>query len=338
MRARAKVMWVAAMLVALAALAPFAGSFVLLLLTKVLVFGILAMSADILLGYTGLPTMGHAAYLAVGAYFAAILADRHGIGLGCDFFAVMVGGFVLGAALAAVFGLIAMRATGVYFLMITLALGMVVWGLAYRWNSLTGGDNGINLLGRPVCGVSFSSPLAYYYVALGGFTLILAGLYVLVNSPFGRSLVGIRESETRMRILGYHTWLHKYLAYIVAGACGGFAGVLWAFVNLIVSPQDAVLTTSVDALLMVILGGPGTLIGAALGSAVVVFLREYLSTQVSWWQYVLGIVYILTIYYLPDGLIGIPAALQRWRGSRGGTPPAAISGTPAADAAANSTA
>jgi branched-chain amino acid transport system permease protein len=127
-------------------------------------------------------------------------------------------------------------------------------------------------------------------------------------------LVGIRESEVRMRILGYNAWLHKYLTLLIAGATGGFAGVLWAYTNRIVSPQDAILTTSVDVLLMVILGGPGTLIGGVVGAGAVLFLREYLSTQITWWQYVLGTVYILTIYYMPDGLIGIPkyvGAMQR---------------------------
>ena len=322
--ARRKLLLVLALLAALGVGAPFANSFVLLLLTKVLVFGILAMSADLLLGYTGLAPMGQAAYLAVGAYFAAILAERFGIGLGCDFIAVLAGGFLLGCAVAAVFGLIAMRSTGVYFLMITLALGMVVWGLAYRWNSLTHGDNGINIAQRPACGIPFTAPLAYYYLVFAAFVLVLGGLYVLVNSPFGRGLVGIRESEIRMRILGYNTWLHKYLIYLIAGACGGFAGVLWAFVNRIVSPEDAILTTSVDALLMVILGGPGTLVGGVIGAAVVLFLREYVSTQITWWQYILGLVYILTIYYLPDGLIGLPAYLRNLKGSKRGQTPAAL--------------
>jgi len=311
---RTKVLLVAALLIGLGVAPQLSNSYVVLLLTKVLVFGMLAMSTDLLLGYTGVAPMGQAAYLAVGAYFAAILGDRFGIGLGCDFLAVLAGGFIAGALVASVFGLIAVRSTGVYFLMITLALGMVIWGLAYRWNSLTHGDNGINLTGRPACGISFVDPIAYYYLVFAAFLSMLGGLFLLVNSPFGRSLVGIRESEIRMRILGYNTWLHKYLIMLISGACGGFAGVLWAYVNRIVSPQDAVLTTSVDVLLMVILGGPGSLVGGVIGAGVVLFLREYLSTQVTWWQYVLGIVYILTIYYMPDGLIGLPKyvkALQR---------------------------
>ncbi len=287
-------------------LAPFTGPFIILLLAQILVLGIMAMSVDLLLGYTGLPSLGQAAYLGVGAYLTAILATKFGIGLGWDFWLVVLLGMLSGAATAAFFGLFAIRASGVYFLMITLALGMCVWGLAYRWNSLTGGDNGINLRGRPKLGdLAFSNDLTFFYVVLGFFVASFFALHVLANSPFGKSLVGIRERELRMRILGYNTWLHKYIAFVIAGAFGGLAGVLWAHLNGIVSPSDVILTTSVDALLMVVLGGPGTLVGGLIGATLVVFLREYLATLVPWWQYVLGAVYVLTILYLPGGLMAL---------------------------------
>ena len=286
-------------------LAPFAGPFVILLLAQVLVLGIMAMSVDLLLGYTGLPSLGQAAYLGVGAYLTAILATKYGIGLGWDFWLVVAAGMLSGAATAAFFGLFAIRASGVYFLMITLALGMCVWGLAYRWNSLTGGDNGINMRGRPSFGIRLADDLTFFYVVLGFFIASFFALHLLVSSPFGKSLVGIRERELRMRILGYNTWLHKYIAFVIAGAFGGLAGVLWAHLNGIVSPSDVILTTSVDALLMVVLGGSGTLVGGLIGATVVVFLREYLATLVQWWQYVLGAVYVLTILYLPGGIMAL---------------------------------
>jgi len=293
-------------LAVVALLAPFAGPFVILLLAQVLVLGIMAMSVDLLLGYTGLPSLGQAAYLGVGAYLTAILATKYGIGLGWDFWMVVALGMLSGAATAAFFGLFAIRASGVYFLMITLALGMCVWGLAYRWNSLTGGDNGINMRGRPTLGdVAFSNDLIFFYVVLGFFLASFFALHLLVSSPFGKSLVGIRERELRMRILGYNTWLHKYIAFVVAGAFGGLAGVLWAHLNGIVSPSDVLLPASVDALLMVVLGGSGTLVGGLVGATVVVFLREYLATLVPWWQYVLGTVYVLTILYLPGGIMAL---------------------------------
>jgi len=310
---RQKIVAVVAVLLVLLFCVHFASSFVVLLITQALVFGILAMSLDILLGYTGLPSLGQAAYLGVGAYLTAILATRFEFGLDASFWVVIVLGIAIGALTAAFFGLFAIRATGVYFLMITLALGQCLWGLAYRWNSLTGGDNGINMPGRPEFGFDLSDDLTFFYVVFGFFVASLAALYLLVRSPFGRSLIGIRESELRMRVLGYNTWLHKYIAFIVSGAFGGLAGVLWAFLNGLVGPEDVVLTTSVDALLMVVLGGPGTLVGGAIGAGVVVLLREYLSTLVPWWQYVLGGVYVLTILYLPGGLMGIPERIRQQR-------------------------
>jgi branched-chain amino acid transport system permease protein len=301
-------MKVAVLLVVLAAvalIAPFTGPFIILLLAQVLVLGIIAMSVDLLLGYTGLPSLGQAAYLGVGAYLTAILATKYGFGLGWDFWLVVAMGMAAGAATAAFFGLFAIRASGVYFLMITLALGMCVWGLAYRWNSLTGGDNGINMSTRPKLGeLAFANDVVFFYVVLGFFIASFFALQLLVSSPFGKSLVGIRERELRMRILGYNTWLHKYIAFVIAGAFGGLAGVLWAHLNGIVSPTDVLLPASVDVLLMVVLGGPGTLVGGLIGATVVVFLREYLATVVQWWQYVLGAVYVATILYLPGGIMG----------------------------------
>jgi branched-chain amino acid transport system permease protein len=308
-----KILAVVVALAVVAVIVPNTNSFVILLVTRALAFSILVMSLDILLGFTGLASLGQAAYLGVGAYLTAILATRYHIGLGWDFWLVAVLGILLGAALAAVFGLLAIRASGVYFLMITLALGQCVWGLAYRWNSLTGGDNGINLRERPKFGIDLSNELTFFYVVFGFFAVSLLVMYVLVRSPFGRSLLGIRERELRMQILGYNTWLHKYIAFIIAGGFGGLSGVLWAHTAGIVSPENVVLTTSVDAILMAVLGGAGTLVGGVIGAVIVFGLREYLSTLVPWWQYVLGAVYVLTIFYLPTGLMGIPERIRQRR-------------------------
>ncbi len=311
-----KILIVALCLVAIGYIVPQSGSFVVLLATRTMAFAILAMSVDILLGFTGLSSMGQAAYFGVGAYLTAVLATKLHFGLGWDFWIVVVLGMLIGAALAALFGLFAIRAGGVYFLMITLALGQCVWGLAYRWNSLTGGDNGINLSGRPNFGLDLGNEVTFFYLVFGFFVVSMLMMYVLVRSPFGQSLAGIRERELRMQILGYNTWLHKYIAFIIAGAFGGLAGVLWAHTNGHVSPETVVLTTSVDSLLMVVLGGAGTLVGGAIGAAIVFGLREYLSTLVPWWQYVLGAVYVLTILYLPMGLMGVPARVRQWLRSK----------------------
>jgi branched-chain amino acid transport system permease protein len=312
-RDRIKILIVIVALAAVALIVPHTTSFIILLATRALAFSILVMSLDLLLGFTGLASLGQAAYLGIGAYLTAILAARYQVGLGYDFWLVVAFGMLGAAALAALFGLLATRATGVYFLMITLALGQCVWGLAYRWNSLTGGDNGINLQHRPKFGIDLANEVTFFYVVFGFFAVSLLVLYTIVRSPFGRSLVGIREREPRMKILGYNTWLHKYLAFIIAGAFGGLSGVLWAHTAGIVSPENVVLTTSVDALLMAVLGGAGTLVGGIIGASVVLFIREYLSTLVHWWQYVLGGVYVLVILYLPGGLMSIPERIRQWR-------------------------
>src|SRR6202022_4440982 len=312
---RAKIIVVATVLAAVAAIVPHTNSFVILLATRALAFSILVMSLDILLGFTGLASLGQAAYLGIGAYVAAVLATKYQFGLGYDFWLVVLFGILAGAVLAAFFGLFAVRATGVYFLMITLALGQCVWGLAYRWNSLTGGDNGINLRERPRFGIDLAHDVTFFYLVFAFFAVSLLAMYVLVRAPFGQSLAGIRERELRMRILGYNTWLHKYIAFIIAGGFGGLAGVLQAHTAGLVSPENVVLTTSVDALLMAVLGGAGTLVGGVIGCFIVFGLREYLSTVVPWWQYVLGAVYVLTIFYLPGGLMGIPERIRQRRSS-----------------------
>ena len=265
---------------------PLVSSFLLALLTQAVIYAVLAMSLDIILGYTGLASLGHAAYLGLGAYSVGILATRHGAG----FWVTLAVGVLLATAVAAIFGLVALRATGVYFLMITLALGMVVWGLAHRWVSMTQGDNGIAGVPRPDLGLpwSFTPGISFYYIAFTGFLLALLVLRTIVRSPFGQTLVGIRESESRMRTLGYHVWLHKYIGFVIAGGVGGFAGVLWAYYHGFVSPADLELATSVEILLMVALGGRGTLLGPALGAALIVGLKNLVSIYTHRWLLILG--------------------------------------------------
>lgn len=301
-----------AVVAALALLVPASGSFAVVLVTRILIFAILAMSVDLLLGYTGLSSLGQAAYFGVGAYMAAILAERFQIGLGLDFIGILALGMLAGGILAAIFGLLALRASGVSFLMITLALGQCAWGLAYRWNSLTGGDNGVTLRTRPnLMGLDLTDKVVFFWVVLVVFSAAAIAMRTLVRSPFGLGLTGIREREVRMQALGYNTWLYKYMLFVISGAFAGLAGVLWAHANGHVSPELLMLNTSIDALLVVVLGGAGTLFGSVLGTAIVFGLREYLSTFVPWWQYVLGIVYIVAILYLPNGLLGLRARIQQ---------------------------
>jgi branched-chain amino acid transport system substrate-binding protein len=302
----------AAVLGGLIALPPLLSPFMLTLATQALILAIVAMSLDLLLGYLGLSSLGHAAYLGLGAYGVGVLTTRHG----ANFWVTLAVGVGLAVLVAGIFGLVALRATGVYFLMITLALGMVVWGLAHRWVTLTQGDNGISSVPRPL-GLpwSLTRPVPFYYFALIGFVLAFLLLRVIVRSPFGQSLVGIRESESRMRTLGYHVWLHKYVAFVIAGGVGGFAGVQWAYFNNFVSPADLELATSVEVLLMVALGGRGTLVGPALGAAVIVLLKYLVSGYTHRWVLILGAVYIGTIVYAPDGIVGAVRQLTQRRRS-----------------------
>ena len=287
----------------LAVLPPFYSSYWVTLFTQMLIFAILAMSLDILLGYTGLSSFGHAAFFGAGAYAVGILSTRYHVG----FLACLASGIALSAGISLIFGLLVAHATGVYFLIITLALGMTLWGLAFRWVSMTGGDNGISGIARPEWGLplSLQDPVTFYYVILGFFLISLILMALLVRSPFGHSLKGVRESESRMRVLGYHTWLHKYLSYVCSAAFGGFAGVLWAYFNGFTSPYDMDLTASIEIILMVILGGPGTLVGPALGAGIIVFLKNFISAYTERWLLILGTIYILTILYAPQGLVNL---------------------------------
>jgi len=296
------IMTLAAVGILLVAVPPFLSSYPLTLLTQALIFAIFAMSLDLLLGYTGLPSLGHAAYFGVAAYVVAIFTTEYQTG----FWTCLTVAILAAIVTAAAFGLIAIRALGTYFLMITLALGMVVWGLAFRWVSLTKGDNGISGVPRPSLGLpwSFANQTAFYYLTLVAFLLALGLLVLIVRSPFGMSLRGIRESERRMRSLGYNVWLHKYLSFILAGAFAGLAGVLWAYYNGFVSPVEVQLITSVETLLMVAMGGPGTLVGPALGAGVIVFLKNFVSVYTKRWLLILGGVYICVILFAPQGILG----------------------------------
>ena len=282
---------------------PFYTSYWVTLLTQMLIYGIMAMSLDILIGYTGLSSFGHAGFFGSSAYVVAILSTRYKMG----FLICLLSGIAVTTVISMVFGLLVAHATGVYFLIITLALGMVLWGLAFRWVGMTRGDNGISGIPRPDLGlpISLKDPLTFYYVILIFFLVCLILMAIYVRSPFGHSLKGVRESESRMRILGYHTWLHKYLSYVSAAAFGGVAGALWAYFDGFISPYNMDLTASIEIILMVILGGPGTLIGPALGAGIIVFLKNFISAYTQRWLLILGSIYILTILYAPQGLMNL---------------------------------
>jgi len=295
-----------AALLVLIALPAFLSSYQLSLLTKMLIFGIFAMSLDLLLGYTGLPSLGHAAYFGVAAYTVGLLALRVTNNFWLDFPA----GLLMATGVSALFGLFALRARGSYFLMITLALGQVLWGIAFGWRSLTGGDDGLPSVPRPQLPLpwALTDGVPFYYFVLAFFAVAVLVLSVIVRSPFGRALVGIRESERRMEVLGYDVWRYKYVAFILAGLFAGVAGNLFVYFNGFVSPSYLNIVFSASALLMVILGGAGTLLGPALGAAVIVFLENLISAYMERWVLVLGVIYVLVTLFAPHGLVGLVRA------------------------------
>src|SRR5438046_1693432 len=272
-------------------------SYQLGLLTKMLIFAVFAMSLNLILGYAGLPSLGHAAYFGVAAYTTALLSLR----LTPNFWLDFAAGLIAAAITAALFGLLALRAQGSYLLMITLALAQVLWGIAFGWKSFTGGDDGLPGIPRPSVGLpwSLTGSLRFYYFALVVFVLATAFLWLVVHSPFGHALVGIRESERRMEVLGYNTWAHKYVAFILAGTLAGVAGMVFVYFNGFVSPAYLSVVFSAMALIMVILGGAGTLLGPAIGSAVIVGLESTISAYTQRWILVLGLIYVGVTLFAP---------------------------------------
>jgi len=306
---------IAVVTVALAAalvLPHVAGPFWMGLVTQIYIFGLLALSVDLLLGHTGLFSLCHASFFAVAAYTTAILQVRYGVATPL----AAPAGILAGTLLALVFG-IAVRTRGVYFILITIALGFIVWGVAYRWSSFTGGDNGVTNVPFPRVGaLAITSHLQYYYLVLAVVILCAVGYRILVSSPFGLGLRGIKASETRMRSLGYRTALHLYVAFVLSGALASLAGVLYVYYNRFVNPVSGSFPISVEAALMAIVGGTGTIIGPFIGSGVLLGLRNWVSSFFELHAAVMGAVFIATVLWAPDGLVGLARRLQsRWRGT-----------------------
>jgi branched-chain amino acid transport system permease protein len=283
-------------------------TYVVELLVQGMIYGILALSLNLLLGYTGLPSLGHTVYLGIGAYAVAICISKFQLSP----FTASIVALLASTVAGALFGLFALRTRGVYFLMITLALAMLVWGLAYRWVDMTAGDNGISGILRPAIGPwSLQSITSYYYFVLIVFCVSVFLMFRLVRSPFGLTLVGIRESESRMRTLGYDVWLHKYICFVIASFFGGVSGVLVIFYNGFISPTTLEVISNMETLLMVALGGPGTILGPFIGALIIVMLKNFVSVYTGRWLMILGAIYIVTILYAPKGLVEFAVRQRR---------------------------
>ena len=267
------------------------------LATEMLIFATLAMSIDVLAGYAGRTSLGHGAIFGIAAYVVLYYVTVAG---GNAWVGAALGVGVATAA-AVVFALLAIRTSGVYFLLITLALGMIVWGICLRWTSVTGGENGLRGSVRPSFIVG---PASFYYFVLAATALMTFAMWRFVHSPFGLTLRGIRGSESRMRALGYDVSLHLFVGFVVSGFFAGAAGVLYAFFNSFASPATVALAQSVAGLLMVLVGGVGTLVGSLVGSVAIISLENFVSFHTERWSMVLGLVFIVAMIFAPEGLVG----------------------------------
>jgi branched-chain amino acid transport system permease protein len=279
--------------------------------SQILFYAIFALGLNVLVGYAGLVSLGHAGLFGIAAY-----ATGYMLQLGYGHTAAVLAALTIGVASMAVYAVLSLRATGIGFIMITLALGEILWGLAYRWISLTGGDNGINVPLRPApLGYSLSVPTTFYYTTLIIFWISVLTMVVFVRSPFGAALRGTRDQPRRMDALGYHVWMIRFFACLFSGLLTSVAGILFVYYTQFISPQTLALTSSAEVLLMVISGGPGTLLGPIVGAALVVVVKTVVSGFIERWNFLLGAIFVAIVILMPDGLVPGTARLSRraWR-------------------------
>jgi branched-chain amino acid transport system permease protein len=284
------------------------GAYYINVSSQVLFYAIFALGLNVLVGYGGLVSLGHASLFGVAAYATGYLLQN-----GWSHTPAILGALVIGLAATALFAALALRATGIGFIMITLALGQIVWGLAYRWISLTGGDNGISLHGRPSpLGFDLGSAPAFYYVTLVIFVVAVTAVAIFVQSPLGAAVKGTRDQPRRMNALGYHVWAIRFWACLLSGLLTSIAGILFVYYNQFISPQTTALTASAEVLLMVIAGGPATLLGPIVGAALVVVVKNIVSGYIERWNFLLGAIFVAIVILMPEGLV--PGTVRLWRG------------------------
>jgi len=273
--------------------------------SQALIFAIFAMSLDLLLGYGGMPSFGHAAFFGVAGYACAMVALHRGP----EFLPLLGAGVVAASALALPIGALSLRATGVYFLMLTLAFSQMLWGLALQWRTVTGGSDGLFGIPRPrVPGLEpsiFWRPQPFYALVLALTAITFALLAGVVSSPFGRTLEGIRENEHRMRALGCPTFRYRLAAFVIAGALAGVAGVLYALYTGFANPGMLHWTTSGLVLIAAIVGGMRSLLGPALGAFLIIVIQTALSSWSERWPLLIGAAFIAVVLFLPGGIASL---------------------------------
>jgi branched-chain amino acid transport system permease protein len=275
--------------------------------SQILFFAVFALGLNVIAGYGGLVSLGHAGLFGIAAYATGYMLQA-----GFGHTAAILVALIVGVASMAIYAVLSLRATGIGFIMITLALGEIVWGLAYRWISITGGDNGINLHGRPEpFGFALNSASAFYYTTLIVFVFAVVVVAIFVRSPLGAALMGTRDQPRRMNALGYHVWAIRFWACIFSGLLTSLAGILFVYYTQFISPQTLALTSSAEVLLMVISGGAGTLFGPVVGAALVVIVKSVVSGFIERWNFLLGAIFVAIVILMPEGLV--PGSARLWR-------------------------
>ena len=320
-----KIPW-ALILFAAALFVPAVGSrYYTFLANDVIIWALFATSLNLLVGYTGLVSFGHAAYFGIGAYATGILMKKVGV----SFLLAFPAAGIMGGLFALVFGFFCVRLTRIYFAMLTLAFAQIVWAICFKWNEVTGGEQGMPEIPYPDFG--WIDRVAAFLPFLGGYrtaehfyfvtlVLVAACLVVLrriVGSPFGRMLATIRENPERAEFIGVNVRRYELAAFVLAGAFAGLAGGLFGIFNRGVFPDFAYWTKSSEVLIMTLLGGMGAFFGPALGAAVLIWLNQQIVSYTEYWPLVLGTILVVLLFVFPGGIAGALMALQRR--IRGGT-------------------
>ena len=275
--------------------------------TRVLVMGLAAMSLNFLLGFTGVLSFGHAAYFGLGAY---------GVGMTLKFLApstplAILVGVAVGTIAAAVIGAMIVRLRGVYFAMVTIAFGQVFYFIAFRWNSVTGGDDGLGGWKRLPIDLGFTridilgDDKAFYYLVLALFAVGVGVMALLLRSPFGRTLLAIRENERRARYLGIPVERHVWLSFVISCAFVSLAGTLYALLNNFTDPRALRWDLSGNLVIMAVLGGMRSFWGPLIGAAIFVALQDYISSQTENWMSIIGLFFVLVVLFFPRGVLGV---------------------------------
>ena len=313
----ARVPWALVVLVA-AFFVPAMGSrFYTFVASDVAIWALFATSLNLLVGYTGLVSFGHAAYFGIGAYTTGLLMKK----LGVPFLLAFPAAGVVAGAFALIFGFFCVRLTRIYFAMLTLAFAQIVWAICFKWNEVTGGEQGMPEIPYPDFGwverLGATVPLVggwrtaeyYYFLTLVLVALCLWGLRRIVGSPFGRILTTIRENPERAEFIGVNVRRHELVAFVLAGAFAGFAGGLFGIFNRGVFPDFAYWTKSSEVLIMTLLGGMGTFYGPSIGALVLILLNQQIVSYTEYWPLVLGTILVVLLFGFPGGLAGAAGAL-----------------------------